>query len=106
MKNHDFGLSEVEKADKLGAKLITFWDDDYPFLLRKIYDPPVLLYQKGKPLKQKEDCIAIVGSHITTPYGKKVARNLTGDLVKKGLVIVSGLARGINSISHTKTVES
>ena len=51
VKNHDFGLSEVEKADKLGAKLITFWDDDYPFLLRKIYDPPVLLYQTGKPLK-------------------------------------------------------
>ena len=51
MKNHDFGLFEVEKADKLGAKLITFWDDDYPFLLRKIYNPPVLLYQKGKPLK-------------------------------------------------------
>ena len=75
---------KLKKLISIGAKLITFWDDDYPFLLRKIYDPPVLLYQKGKPLKQKEDCIAIVGSRITTPYGKKVARNLTGDLVKKG----------------------
>ena len=76
------------------------------FYLEKFMNHLLLLYQKGKPLKQKEDCIAIVGSRITTPYGKKVARNLTGDLVKKGLVIVSGLARGIDSISHTKTVES
>ena len=102
----DFGPAEVEKAEKLGVELITFWDNEYPFLLRKMYDPPVILYRKGQPLKKKEDCIAMVGSRITTPYGRKVAQNLAGDLIKYGITIVSGLARGIDSISHKQTVDS
>jgi DNA processing protein len=51
--HYDFGLAEVEKAQRLGVELITFWDDEYPFLLRKMYDPPVILYRKGQPLKKK-----------------------------------------------------
>jgi len=71
-----------------------------------MFDPPVILYRKGQPLKKKEDCIAVVGSRTTTPYGRKVAQVLVGDLVKYGITIVSGLARGIDSISHKKTVDS
>ena len=52
-----------------------------------MFAPPVILYRKGQPLKKKEDCIAVVGSRTTTPYGRKVAQNLAGDLIKYGITI-------------------
>ena len=55
----------------MGAQIISFWDEEYPKLLKKIYDPPVLLYVKGIPLKKEMDCIGAVGTRNITPYGKK-----------------------------------
>ena len=68
--------------------------------------PPCNIVSKRSAIEKKEDCIAVVGSRTTTPYGRKVAQVLVGDLVKYGITIVSGLARGIDSISHKKTVDS
>ena len=66
----DFGTRVLAQAQKQGISVVTYWDDDYPLLLKKIYDAPVLLYIKGEPLKEKEDYVAIVGTRRFTPYGK------------------------------------
>ena len=58
----DFGPAEVEKAEKLGVELVTFWDDEFPFLLRKMFDPPVILYRKGQPLKKKRTVLLWLGA--------------------------------------------
>ena len=74
-------------------------------LLKKIYNPPVVLYCKGQPLQYKEDVVAIVGTRRFTPYGKSVTLKLTSDLISNNITFVSGLARGIDTIAHKTTVE-
>jgi DNA processing protein len=73
-------------------------------LLKKIYSPPVILYCKGQPLQYKEDAVAIVGTRRFTPYGKSVTQKLTSYLISKNISIVSGLARGIDTIAHKAAV--
>ena len=101
----DFGIQELEELAKSGISIVSFWDDHYPMLLKKIYNPPVVLYCKGQPLQYKEDAVAIVGTRRFTPYGKSVTQKLTSDLISNNITIVSGLARGIDTIAHKTTVE-
>ncbi len=82
-----------------GIKVVTIKEKKYPFLLKSIYDPPPLLYYKGQLIKT-ENTIAIVGSRKATPYGKKVAEQISKRLSEIGLTIISGMARGIDSYSH------
>ena len=82
--------------------MVTYWDDDYPLLLKKIYDTPVLLYIKGEPLKEREDCVAIVGIRRFTPYGKSATQTIAKDLESRNIAVVSGLARGIDTIAHKR----
>jgi len=100
----DFGEQELEKAEKNGISLLSFWDENYPLLLKKIYSPPVILYCKGQPLNPKDDCVAIVGTRRFTAYGKTTTQRLVSDLISKNMTIVSGLARGIDTIAHRETV--
>ena len=104
-KDFDFGIQELEAAAKSRISIVSFWDDHYPMLLKKIYNPPVILYCKGQPLQYKEDVVAIVGTRRFTPYGKSVTQKLTSDLISNNITIVSGLARGIDTIAHKTTVE-
>ncbi|MFQ6611578.1 MAG: DNA-processing protein DprA [Fidelibacterota bacterium] len=101
----DFGEQELERAEALGVQILTFWDTDFPTLMKKMYDPPVLLYVKGQPLKSKEDCLAVVGTRSVTIYGKKATSRIVTELVTSGIVIVSGLARGVDSIAHRSTLK-
>ncbi len=94
----------VENAGKFDVTIITFWDDSYPILLKKMYDPPVVLYCKGMPLKAKDDCISVVGTRKSTAYGKSAAKQLTEELCGDGMTIVSGMARGIDSIAHKTAI--
>ena len=100
----DFGIRELETTIQKGISIVSFWDDHYPMLLKKIYSPPVILYCKGQPLQYKEDAVAVVGTRRFTPYGKSVTQKLTSDLVSKNISIVSGLARGIDTIAHKAAV--
>lgn len=100
----DFGLQEVQRAGREKAVLVTLWDPEYPLLLKKIYNPPPVLYLKGQPLKAREDCLAVVGTRTMTAYGKSVTQQLVRDLAAMGLVIVSGLARGVDTVGHRETV--
>lgn len=101
----DFGKKEVEKSENFKITFSTFWDDTYPFLLKKIFDPPALLYIKGNPLISREDSVAVVGTRSPTPYGRSVTKKFTEYLVNKGLTIISGLARGIDTNAHKTTLK-
>jgi len=95
-----FGKNQLKKAGLLGIKVISFWDNAYPENLKRIYDPPVYLYVKGNLIKTDKYAISVVGTRLPSKYGYLIAEKLTKALAKKGICIVSGLARGIDTISH------
>ncbi len=95
-----FAENQLRLLDKYDSELISFWDDDYPELLKNIYDPPVLLFLRGKGSIKTSRPVAIVGTRKPSAYGKNVAVNLSRELTSAGFTIVSGFARGIDSISH------
>ena len=90
-------LAEVKKA---GIRLITWAEAEYPKLLTQIYDPPPLLYVRGNVELLSRHAISMVGTRRPTPYGNQMTERLARDLAERGLVIVSGLARGIDSSAH------
>lgn len=90
-------LAEVRKA---GIRLVTWEETEYPRLLTQIYDPPPLLYVGGNVELLSRHAISMVGTRRPTPYGNQIAERLARDLAERGLVIVSGLARGIDSSAH------
>lgn len=85
-------------------KTINVKDKNYPKLLKKIPNPPKILYYRGE-LKSDENCLALVGARRYSPYGKQAALEIAGDLAETGLTIVSGLAPGIDTFCHQATLE-
>ena len=79
-------------------------DENYPKLLKGIKNAPEVIYYRGE-MKSEENCFAVVGTRRFSPYGKQVALEMAGDLAEAGLIIVSGLAPGIDTFAHTATVE-
>ncbi|MGH9450820.1 MAG: DNA-processing protein DprA [Terriglobia bacterium] len=104
------GLPEAEKdidlAESRGFKIATPSTEDYPPLLAQIPDPPLALYIQGDAAAISGHAIAMVGSRRPSAYGSSVAHRLAGDLAMRQLVIVSGLARGIDSAAHRGAVEA
>jgi DNA processing protein len=92
--------SEIEKLDRYGVKAITYHDADYPARLKEIYDYPPLLYVRGSLLSEDDWCLAIVGTRRATVYGRQVTEEIVTDLAQNNITIVSGLARGIDSVAH------
>jgi DNA processing protein len=90
---------ELAQVEPSRCRLINWTEDSYPHLRRQI-DPPPLLYVKGNLELLDRHSIAIVGARRPTPYGNQMAERLGRDLAERGLVIVSGLARGIDSCAH------
>ncbi len=99
-KDFKFGAEQLDRATKLGIDIIDFWDDRYPDNLKRIPDPPAFIFVKGNLLKTDRYAIAMVGTRLPSSYGKLVAEKIAGELAQKSLVVVSGLARGIDTISH------
>jgi DNA processing protein len=96
---------ELERSRKFGCEIVVYSDARYPEILRQIFDPPVLLYCRGNLELLSAPAIAMVGARKPTPYGLAVAERLAADLASRGLVIVSGLARGIDTAAHKGAVE-
>ncbi len=94
----------LDREDKVEVFSLT--DKDYPTNLRYIYDPPSTFYVKGKILPEDNVAIAIVGSRRATYYGLKNAQSLSFELAAKGITIISGLARGIDSAAHRGALEA
>jgi DNA processing protein len=84
----------------LGAELITRWGVNYPSNLKDIYDPPAILFVRGSLLPEDSKAIAMVGTRNPTRYGVEFARSITRDLVRSSFTVVSGLARGIDTVCH------
>jgi DNA processing protein len=82
------------------CRLINWTEPEYPQTLLQIYDPPVLLYVRGDPEVLNHPCLSIVGTRRPTLYGTQMAERLGRELAARGLVIVSGMARGIDAIGH------
>ncbi|MDZ7330930.1 MAG: DNA-processing protein DprA [candidate division KSB1 bacterium] len=99
-RDFEFGAKQLDRAAKMGIEMIDFWDDRYPENLKRIYDPPAFIFMKGSLQKTDRYAIAMVGTRLPSSYGKLVAEKIAVELAQKGLVIVSGLARGIDTISH------
>jgi DNA processing protein len=97
---------EMEKLERYGVKVLTFHDKDYPSRLKEIYDYPPLLYIRGSILPQDEWCLAVVGTRRATVYGRQVAEEIVTDLARSQITIVSGLAKGIDSIAHHSALEA
>ena len=102
LKSKDNNLLEyhIRYMEKNNINIISIDDEEYPKILKEIYDPPISLYVKGEMQNLKENNIAIVGCRDCTEYGKKSAKYFSYNLSRNGINIVSGLARGIDSYAH------
>jgi DNA processing protein len=96
----DDAVDQQRKMAEHGAVAIARGDPRYPALLREIFDPPVLLFARGRLELLQPFHFAVVGTRRPTPYGLAVAERLGADLARAGLTIVSGMARGIDTTAH------
>jgi DNA processing protein len=92
------GQQQILKS--AGAQIIPLGDARYPEPLRRIYDPPPVLFARGNTALLSSICIGVVGTRHPTPYGVAAAERLSGDLARAGLTITSGMARGIDTAAH------
>jgi len=101
------GLPEKlqEECSRLGVRLLTIWDEDYPPVLKEIYEAPAILYVKGT-IQKEAARIAMVGARKFSPYGEAVAKSFGMGLAKAGLTVVSGGARGIDTASHKGALQA
>ena len=98
---------ELSKVRDLGGDVLILDDGSYPYLLREIADPPITLYVKGDwQACFDAPCVAVVGSRRCSTYGENASQMLARDLAEKGICIVSGLARGIDSAAHKGAIEA
>src|SRR5690242_6594867 len=91
---------ELKRIEEFGCRILSQADGEYPELLRQIYDPPIVLYVRGRLLASDKNSVAMVGSRTTTHYGLEIARKLAYQLAYLGVTVVSGGARGIDSAAH------
>jgi DNA processing protein len=91
---------ELYLLNRINGTLLTIQDEGYPGRLKNIYDPPPLLYVRGTVKKEDDFAMAIVGSRRTSTYGRAITEKLSQDLAAHGITIVSGMARGIDSVAH------
>ncbi|MDE6473741.1 MAG: DNA-processing protein DprA [Clostridia bacterium] len=96
----------IAKMEKAGIKVLTIIDEDYPETLKEIYDPPYTLYYQGdRSLFNSKDLLAVVGTRRVSAYGKNIMQNFAPVFIKSGFKIISGLARGVDSIGHRISLE-
>ena len=98
-------VAEWKKIMGADAHIITLADDNYPAALRRISNPPAVLYVRGELLPQDDLALAVVGTRRATHYGRDAARYLARELAANGVTIISGLAQGIDSAAHEGALE-
>ena len=98
--------AELERIDRHGVRLIALGTPDYPSSLANIPDPPYLLYVRGTLTAADARAVALVGSRQCTDYGRRVAARLAAGLVRAGVTVISGLARGIDGAGPSRGAAS
>ena len=99
-KSAELAREEIARAAGEGVVVISMDDPSYPSRLKEIYDPPLVLYVRGDAEVLTRPCLAMVGTRHPTPYGSGMAERLACDLAAQGLVIISGMARGVDTAAH------
>jgi len=105
-KSAELAREEIAQAAAADVSLLSMDDVSYPPRLKEIYDPPLILRVRGNPEVLTKPGIAMVGTRHPTPYGSGMAERLACDLAAQGLVIISGMARGVDTASHRGAISA
>src|SRR5258706_6105832 len=105
-KSVELAREEIARAAAAGVTLGSLEDPCYPPRLKEIYDPPLVLYVRGNPEVLPQTGIAMDGTRHPTPYGSGMAERWACDLAARGLGIISGMARGVDTASHPRAVSA
>jgi DNA processing protein len=105
-KSAELAREEIARAAAAEVTIVSLDDLCYPPRLKEIYDPPPILYVRGNPEILTKPGIAMVGTRHPTPYGSGMAERLACDLAAQGLVIISGMARGVDTASHRGAISA
>ena len=105
-KSLELANEEITRAAAAGVQIITLEEEAYPRDLKQIYDPPLALYVKGDVRALALSGIAVVGTRHPTPYGSGMSERLSCDLAAHGLVIFSGMARGVDTAAHRGAISA
>ncbi len=105
-KSAELAREEIARADAQGVTILSMDDPRYPVRLKQIYDPPLILYVRGDADLLNRPGIAVVGTRHPSPYGAGMAERLGCDLAAQGLVIISGMARGVDTASHRGAISA
>jgi DNA processing protein len=97
---------QMHRLQRTGGRIVSLWDKDYPSNLKKIYDPPIVLFVHGSFDPKDAYSIAVVGTRDPSPYGIHCAERFATELARKGLPVVSGLARGIDTAAHAAALRA
>ncbi|MDR1906411.1 MAG: DNA-processing protein DprA [Clostridiales bacterium] len=106
LNNADYKNNLKKELSDIGAEYISFLDDEYPDTLREIPDFPVILFYKGDISLLNKRLFSVVGTRSPSVYGRKVTKEFSDELSRAGFVIVSGLARGVDSIAHRAALDN
>jgi len=104
--DREAGARALASAEAIGAEVLVPEDDRYPVMLRTIPDPPLLLFAKGDIGLLARPAVAIVGSRDHSHYGEEVCRALARAAADAGIVVVSGMARGLDAVAHAGALEA
>ena len=100
----------LEKAERILSmpefSVLTLSSPEYPPLLKSTYDPPPVLYCKGRPFPSGIPAVAVVGSRRCSGYGRTVARRISCELAQAGVAVISGMARGIDTMAHKGALDA
>ena len=96
----------LTRLDQEEIRMISFEESEYPECLRRICDPPPVLFIKGRILPEDGQAIAVVGSRQASAYGVSICEHLVQELVRQGFCIVSGMARGVDAVAHWASLEN
>jgi len=91
---------KLAAAERCGARVVTFWDEEYPERLKGISDPPALLYVRGENSPLYQYAVAVVGTRTPSEHGRRMAVRIARELATTGVTVVSGMAMGIDSLAH------
>ncbi|HYM78762.1 MAG TPA: DNA-processing protein DprA [Candidatus Dormibacteraeota bacterium] len=105
-KSAELAREEIARTSAAGVTVLSVDDVFYPRRLKEIYDPPIVLYVRGEAELLTKPGIAMVGTRHPTPYGSGMAERLACDLAAQGLVIISGMARGVDTASHRGAISA
>jgi len=100
-----FISTQMQRMQDYGVQVFTYWDEDYPSRLKQIYDPPAFLFYKGNRDLLTNQMFAVVGTRVPTSYGRMITERFSAQLVQAGFTIISGFARGVDTLAHKTTLK-